>query len=97
RTHIVKLGEPSEVSNDYDGWQKCVTGRNRTSRIFVTVQRHQLAAERVAIVYQDAFTLFPTEDRSAQVLLLEDLTREAILTDTPPRQELARSVERVLI
>src|SRR5262250_1941077 len=24
-THIGKLGEPGEVSNDYDGWQKCVT------------------------------------------------------------------------
>jgi hypothetical protein len=92
-THIVKLGTPKEVGRDFTGWEACQPSRRLTSRIFVSVKLKELLGGRVAVIYQDAFTLFPTDDETGRPMLLEALVRDAVLLDQP----VVTSVERILI
>jgi len=89
RSHILKLGASRIVSNDYEGWRKCVLKRNFASRIFVSVTHKKLPNRRAAVIYQDAYTLYGPDEAAEP---LEKVARWAILDDKPDPE----SVERVI-
>jgi hypothetical protein len=94
RTHIVKLGAREVVANDYDGWRKCVFAHNFASRIFVSLEKRELpgAPGRIAIIYQDAYTLFGPDAQTQSPQSLETITTWAIHDGKPDPM----SVERVI-
>jgi hypothetical protein len=86
-THVVKLGKRTEVAHDYEGWKECIRGQNFASRILVRLRIHDLPGDRVAVVYQDAYSLFGDGPQ-----LLEDAVTWSV-TDRKPDPS---SVERAL-
>ena len=93
RTHVVKLGTRRAVAQDFTGWQKCVLRHNFASRIFLPVKQCPLRdANRLAIVYQDAYTLFDISKESQSPQSLEQVVEWAVADDKPD----PTSVERVI-
>jgi hypothetical protein len=90
--HIVKIGTPAKVACDFDGWQACVHGIEFTSRIFLPVQKHDLAGGRVAVVYRDAYTLYGPDRFKSQPVSLEQAIHGAVLEDRPAPASIERAV-----
>jgi hypothetical protein len=92
-THIVKVGAARKVAWDYDGWRKCRRGRDIASRIMLPVQKHALGKGRLAILYQDAYTLYGPNRAETHPEWLETVAQWSVLDDKPDPQ----SVERALV
>lgn len=91
-THVVKLGPKEDVGNDYEGWHKCFSRHAFASRIFVPVKMCPLKADRAAIIYQNAYTLFGPDEETARPETLETIVGWAIYDNKPD----PISVERVI-
>lgn len=91
-THVVKIGTRQAVESDYSGWRKCILNHNFASRIFVSVAKKELSKRRVAIIYQNAYTLFGTDPSVQSPQDLETVVSWAINDDKPDPV----SVERVI-
>src|SRR2546425_6125326 len=82
-THIVKLGIRAAVANDFEGWRKCSLRHRIASRIFLPVTATKLASGRMAVIYEDGFQLFGTDERSQNPEELETVATWAIMDDKP--------------
>lgn len=95
QTHIVKLGPTSVVGADYTGWQKCFSGHQFASRIFVPIEMRDVSRgrqHRAAVIYQNAFTLFGPDEETGRPETLETVVKWSIFDDKPD----PTSVERVI-
>lgn len=84
--HILKVGSRAKVEPDFTGWQACTRGRMVASRIFAPVRKIELSADRVAVIYRDAFSLFGPDEHQNQdsrPKLLEEAIAWAVLDDKP--------------
>lgn len=91
-THVVKLGARDAVAADYEGWHRCILRHNVASRIFVSLDKHDLPGDRMAIIYEDAFRLFGTAENTQGPQPLETVAFWSIRDDKPD----PLSVERVI-
>jgi hypothetical protein len=96
--HIVKIGDRAKVEPDYTGWRDCTRGQHVASRIFAPVRRFELGADRVAVLYRDAFTLFGPENPGSfqsQPVLLEDAAEWAAHDDKPDPMSVERALAHI--
>lgn len=91
-THVIKLGIPEEVANDYDGWRECVLQHNFASRILVSLHKKNLTGGRVAVIYEDAYRFFGSPEEGQGPQSLETVVHWSVI-DNKPNTE---SVERVI-
>ncbi len=71
---------------DFKGWQECTTKRMVASRIFAPVRLLDWQADRVAVLYRDAFTLFGPdahENSEFQPALLDEAILRVVKSDEP--------------
>jgi hypothetical protein len=83
--HIVKVGDRKKVESDFTGWQKCTNKRMVASRIFAPVRLLDWKADRVAVLYRDAFTLFGPDAQNSkfQPTMLEEAILWVVKDDEP--------------
>lgn len=96
--HIVKIGERKKVERDYTGWQQCTEKRMVASRIFAPVRKLDWGADRVAVLYRDAFTLFGPdahENAKSQPVLLEEAVLWVVKDDEPCLLSAERALAQV--
>lgn len=97
--HIVKVGIRDKVASDYEGWQACTKDRMVASRMFAPVRKVDLADNRVAVIYRDAFSLFGPdegEQSESKPQLLEDAVSQCIHTDLLDVLSAERAISQVL-
>ncbi|MFI5459386.1 MAG: tetratricopeptide repeat-containing protein [Isosphaerales bacterium] len=92
QTHMVKLGTAEEVERDYQGWSRCTGSRFIGGRIFVRLELTKLPDHRVAVVYENAYTLFGLDQKTQYPEFLDDVAWWSIADDKPDPV----SVERVI-
>ncbi len=92
QTHMIKLGTIDEVEIDYEGWSRCTANRFIGGRIFVRLDRTPLPEDRVAVIYENAYTLFGLDQKTQYPELLDDVAWWSITDDKPDPV----SVERVI-
>lgn len=96
--HIVKVGDRKKVEPDFTGWQKCTNKRMVASRIFVPVRLLDWKADRVAVLYRDAFTLFGPdahENSKFQPTMLEEAILWVVKDDEPDLLSAERALAQV--
>ena len=92
QTHMVKLGTAEEVQTDYEGWSRCAGHRFIGGRIFVRLDLFKFDDGRVAVVYENAYTLFGLDQKTQYPEFLDDVAWWSIADDKPDPV----SVERVI-
>lgn len=97
--HIVKVGISAKVESDFEGWQTCTEDRMVASRMFAPVRKVELAGDRVAVIYRDAFSLFGPDEGErpeSRPRLLEDAVSHCIHTDKLDPISAERAISQVL-
>lgn len=110
QSHIVKLGNESEVGRDFDGWQECVAQRNVRSRLFVPVTKRSLPDReserpglppipRRAVLYENAYTLFGFDSEHQVPVTWNEAAEAAITSEGLNSRDVVDvvSVERVVV
>ncbi len=96
--HIIKVGNRKKVEPDFTGWQKCTNKRMVASRIFAPVRLLDWKADRVAVLYRDAFTLFGPdahENSKFQPTMLEEAILWVVKDDEPDLLSAERALAQV--
>ncbi len=91
-THVVKIGTRRSVETDYLGWQRCVLRFNVGSRVLVSLTKHDLSRDRVAVIYEDAYRYFGAREEGHGPHTLETAVFWSVLDGKPSPS----SVERVI-
>ncbi len=110
QSHIIKLGDESEVGRDFDGWQECVAQRHVRSRLFVPVTKRSLPDRtserpglppipRWAVLYENAYLFFGFDSEHQVPVTWQSAAEKGIKTDDPNSHDFAdmASVERVVV
>lgn len=111
QSHIVKLGDDSEVGRDFEGWQECVAQRNVRSRLLVKVSRQAIPAPdgaqpgvtpvpRSAVLYENAYEMFGFQPEDQLPVTWQTAAEAAIKSEDLNSSRLVPdmpSIERIVV
>lgn len=92
--HVVKLGVRDRVKNDYEGFQQCLQGQPFASRTLVRVSRHDLAGNRAAIIYENAWKFY-RDDTEGEACSLVQAVERSVKTNEPEPPSIERVIRQV--